>query len=135
VSTTLHKTLGKSLQELAVLTGEVEAFLAEHGTPGPAVFRVQLALEETILNLINHAPAARQIEVRLALEANRLVLDIEDDGDYFDPRGVPEFDKTQPLEQRRPGGMGIQLLRGLVPEIDYRRVESRNRLRLTIPSA
>ena len=133
MSATFHKTLHKSRQELAVLAKEIEQFLAEHGTSGGATFRVQLALEETILNLINHSGAAQRIEVRLVLDPDRLVLDIEDDGDYFDPRLVPEFDKKQPLEERRPGGMGIQLLRSLVSEIDYRRIDSGNRLRLIIP--
>jgi serine/threonine-protein kinase RsbW len=125
-------TLLKNLDELIRLEPEVDAFLAQHDTPAPVAFRVRLALEEIIRNLIEHAPAARQIDVRLEIEADRVVIEIDDDGDYFDLRSAPEFDKSQPLEERRPGGMGIQLVRSLVREIDYQRVPSGNRLRLVI---
>jgi anti-sigma regulatory factor (Ser/Thr protein kinase) len=133
VTALFQKTLRKNLEELIALTREVDAFLAEQSVPPPAVFRVQLVLEETIRNLIEHAPAAQRIDVRLAFEADLLVLEIEDDGDYFDLRSAPAFDKSQPLETRRSGGMGIQLLRALIPDLDYQRVESGNRLRVTIP--
>jgi serine/threonine-protein kinase RsbW len=127
-----QKTLPKNLDELIKVVSEVDAFLDRQNTPAPAVFRVRLALEEIIRNLIEHAPAARRIDVRLEVEADRVVLEIDDDGDYFDLRSAPEFDKSLPLEERRPGGMGIQLMRALVREIDYQRVPSGNRLRLVI---
>jgi serine/threonine-protein kinase RsbW len=127
-----HKTLLKKLDELIRLGPEVDEFLARQNTPTPAVFRVRLALEEIIRNLIDHSPAARRIEVRLGVETDRLVLEIEDDGDYFDLRSAPQFEKSQPLEERRAGGMGIQLVRSLVQVIDYERLPSGNRLRLVI---
>jgi len=127
-----RKTLLKNLDELIRLEPEVDAFLARHNTPAPAAFRARLALEEIIRNLIDHSPATQRIEVRLGVETDRLVLEIEDDGDYFDLRSAPEFHKSQPLEERRPGGMGIQLVRSLVQEIDYQRLPSSNRLRLVI---
>ena len=127
-----RKTVKKKLDELIMLEAEVDAFLARHNTPSPAVFRARLALEEIIRNLIDHSPAARRIDVRLGVETDRLVLEIEDDGDYFDLRSAPPFDESQPLEERRPGGMGIQLVRSLVQGIDYQRLPSGNCVRLII---
>jgi anti-sigma regulatory factor (Ser/Thr protein kinase) len=127
-----RKTFPKSLDELIRLEPEVDAFLARQNTPAPAAFRTRLALEEIVRNLIEHSPATRRIEVRIGVEADRVVLEIDDDGDYFDLRSAPAFDKSQPLEERRPGGMGIQLVRTLVREIDYQRIPSGNRLRLVI---
>ena len=134
MSTTLHKTLRPDVADLIALGPEVEAFLGRHGVPSHAVMKVRVALEEMILNLINHATGldGSLIDVRLEAEPGRVVALIEDEGDPFDPRSAPEFDTTQPLEERRPGGMGIQLMRSLVAEMHYERLSGRNRLRLVI---
>jgi anti-sigma regulatory factor (Ser/Thr protein kinase) len=134
MSTTLHKTLRADVADLIALGPEVEAFLGRHAVPSQAVVKVRVALEEMILNLINHATglAGSLIDVRLEVEPGRVVVLIEDDGDPFDPRSAPAFDTTQPLEERRAGGMGIQLVRGFVTEMHYERLSGRNRLRLAI---
>jgi serine/threonine-protein kinase RsbW len=134
MSTTLHKTLRPDVADLIALGPEVEAFLGRHGVPSHAVMKVRVALEEMILNLINHATglAGSPIDVRLEAEPGRVIVWIEDEGDPFDPRSVPQFDTTQPLEARRAGGMGIALVRGFVSEMHYERLSGRNRLRLVI---
>ena len=134
MSPTLHKTLRADVADLVALGPEVEALLGRHGVPSNAVNKVRVVIEEMILNLINHATglAGSLIDVRLEAVPGRVVILIEDEGDPFDPRSAPEFDTTQPLEERRAGGMGIQLVRGFVAEMQYERLSGRNRLRLVI---
>src|SRR5262249_15663918 len=112
----------------------VEDFLAQHGMSPQAVVKVRVVLEEMVLNLIDHATgsATGRIDVRLDAEPGRVVLVIEDDSDPFDPRSAPEFDTKLPLEERRPGGLGIQVVRGLAQELDYERLPGCNRLRVVI---
>jgi anti-sigma regulatory factor (Ser/Thr protein kinase) len=137
MSTTLHKTLRPDVADLIALGPEVETFLGRHGVSSDAVVKVRVALEEMILNLINHAAglAGSLIDVRLEVEPGRVVILIEDEGASFDPQSAPVLDTTQPLEERRAGGMGIQMVRSLVAEMDYERLSGRNRLRLVIASA
>jgi signal transduction histidine kinase len=52
-----------------------------------ACFRV---VQESITNVLRHA-AARRIDVRVALSANRVSLSIQDDGRGFDPLTLDEF--------------------------------------------
>jgi len=52
-----------------------------------ACFRV---VQESITNVLRHA-AARRIDVRVALAANRVSLSIQDDGRGFDPLTLDEF--------------------------------------------
>jgi serine/threonine-protein kinase RsbW len=131
---TIHKTLHKNVAEVAALGLEVKDFLERNGASGRAVFKVRLALEEMLLNLIDHATgsATGRIDVRVDAEADSIVIVIEDDGDPFDIRSAPEFDKSRTLAERQSGGMGIQLMRGLMDEIHYERLPSRNRLRLVV---
>ena len=134
MSATFHRSLRVDVADLIALGPEVEDFLARQGVPSETVVKVRVVLEEMILNLINHATGldGSLIDVRLEAEPGRVVALIEDEGDPFDPRSAPEFDTTQPLEERRPGGMGIQLMRSLVAEMHYERLSGRNRLRLVI---
>jgi len=111
-------------------------FCAEQHVPPAAAFKVRLVLEELVLNLIDHATgsATDRIDVYIGIEPGRVVLALEDDGNPFDPRAAPAFDKTKPLEERSPRGMGIHLVRSMAEEMDYARVGDRNRLRVVVKS-
>lgn len=80
------------------------------------------AVDETATNAIVHGHAGRPgwVEVRVAVEGDRLVVTIEDDAPPFDPTTVPEPDLSVPPERRRPGGMGVHLARLCVDEISHR---------------
>ena len=130
----LQRTLDKRLACLAELAAEAEDFLAGAGVAAADVFKVQLALEETVRNLILHAVGARsdQFMVRLELGAGRIELVLEDDGQPFDPRSAPPYDPSRPLEERQPNGMGVYLLQQFMDEIHYERSGELNRLRLVV---
>ena len=130
--TTLHKTLPWDTGALIELAPEVERFLAQGGTSAQVAFKVQLALEEVIRNLVEHGvgPLSRSIDVRLDLEGPRVRIQIEDDSQPFDPAAAPAFDPSRPVEERSNGGMGVHLVRSFMDEVRYERLLSRNRLTL-----
>jgi serine/threonine-protein kinase RsbW len=121
MTATLQKTLDRNLPALIALAAEVQTFLTHCGASDRVHFKVQLAIEEVIRNLIEHGSgsASRRIDVRLDASPQSATLIVEDDGAPFDPRSAPEFDRSKPLKQREPRGMGIQLLRALMDEIHY----------------
>jgi anti-sigma regulatory factor (Ser/Thr protein kinase) len=112
----------------------VEAFCAEQHVPPGTSFKVRLVMEELVLNLIDHATgsATDRIDLSITVEPGRVVLTLEDDNNSFDPRSAPAFDKTKPLEDRSPRGMGIHLVRSMTEEMNYARVGDRNRLRAVV---
>jgi serine/threonine-protein kinase RsbW len=139
MSATFEKPLRKAEADLIALLPEAEGFLKGHGASARATSRVLIILEEMILNLVKYATASatQDIDVRLEVADDGVVVQIADDGAPFDPRGAPDFDKTKPLEtkpleERRPGGMGIQIVRKLANEIHYERLDGRNYLRLVV---
>jgi serine/threonine-protein kinase RsbW len=136
MSHTLEKSLDKSLDALIELAAEVQVFLTGCGLCERVIFKVQLGLEEAIRNLIEHATgsATNRIQVRIDVGHDQVAIVLEDDGLPFDPRSAPPFDRSRPLEEREPRGMGLQLLRTLIDEIHYERLDSRNRLRLVVAS-
>ena len=131
---TFQRTFARNVSEYLGVAAEVENFCARHDLPRHAASRVLLGLEELLLNLIDHATGSvtNCVELHIDLEPNRTILVLRDDADAFDPRSAPLFDKAKPLEERGPRGMGIHLVRTLAREIDYARVDGRNRLRVVI---
>jgi len=97
-------------------------------------FKVTLAIEEAVMNVIAHAfaglPPPHAITVRLTITHETLTAEIIDNGCPFDPTTAPDPDLSLPLEERPPGGLGIHLMRGMMDRLQYRRGDGRNILRL-----
>lgn len=137
VRPTFQRTVSRKLADYLVVASELEQFCADNHLPRALAFKVQLVVEELVLNLIDHAAgaASERIDIRLDVEPGRIVLVLEDDAAPFDPRSAPVFDKSRPLAERGPRGMGIHLVRSTVESIEYDRVDARNRLRVVIVDA
>lgn len=105
------------------------------GVDPERVFNVELALEEVLVNIINHAYVGKEGDVRLicAVDDGRwFVMEIADCGKAFDVTAVPSPDLTTGLEGRRIGGLGVHFMRSLVDEMDYRREGEKNILELRL---
>jgi anti-sigma regulatory factor (Ser/Thr protein kinase) len=130
----IHRiSLTPDVSEVPRLTEWVEQCCGEAGLDALA-FKLVLALEEAVVNVVNHAfaevPPPHLIEVTLDTGADGIVAEVIDNGRAFDPSAAPEPDLTLPLEQRDPGGLGILLIHRMMDRVDYRRTDGRNRLRL-----
>jgi serine/threonine-protein kinase RsbW len=107
---------------LAEVREMIRSAATEAGADPSYVGDLVQAVDETATNAIVHGHAGRPgwVQVRLAHEADRLIVTIEDDAPLFDPTVVPEPDLSVPPEHRRPGGMGVHLTRLCVDEISHR---------------
>ena len=112
----------------------VTGLAAEAGLGPESRRRLELAVEEWVVNLCRHAYAdgAGGIEVRVGEDPGRLVVEIEDQGPPFDPTGAREPDVGAPLSERTPGGLGILLIRRMTDEFRYRREGGRNVVTLSV---
>ncbi|MBS0396302.1 MAG: ATP-binding protein [Proteobacteria bacterium] len=119
--------------QLPTLSGFLRAFWSEAGLPAEGAWPFELALEEAFMNVVLHgSPGDRvaAVDVVLALDGDALTLTLSDDGPPFDPLGIPSPDTDAPLEARRPGGLGVHLVRRLMDQVGYARIAERNELRL-----
>jgi serine/threonine-protein kinase RsbW len=114
----------------------VADFAARHGLADDDRARALIVLEELLTNLHKYGYPGRACrgtaDVALALDGMRLIIEIVDDGDAFDPSSsaAPEFDR--PLESRSPGGLGLHLVRMLSEGMRYRRTGDHNVTQLTL---
>jgi anti-sigma regulatory factor (Ser/Thr protein kinase) len=98
-------------------------------------FKIQLALEEALVNIAHYAyPAGTDgwIEVACRLDAvgRRLRVEIRDAGRAFDPLGYAQPETNVSLEERQVGGLGIFLVRQMTERAEYRREGATNVLTL-----
>lgn len=108
-------------------------FLEDHDVDGQTVYRVNLALEEMITNIIKYGYddyENHEIDVSLEILADEVVAVIEDDGHEFDPLSQEKNGEAKELEDQEPGGLGIHLIKQLVGKMSYRREETRNILEI-----
>lgn len=90
---------------------------------------VNLGLEEVATNIIKYGyddEREHWIEITLDLTAAELRIVVADEGREFNPLEHPEPDRTKPLNDREPGGLGVSFFRRLFDDVQYRREAQRN---------
>ena len=135
--------LPATLESLEPLRELALAAAQDAGLGTDALGRVELALEEAVVNISRHAydpPGSGELALSaLALPGGGLRLVLEDRGRPFDPVRVseqaPELEAgleanlEADLEHRLPGGMGLYLILSLA-KATYRREAGANLLTL-----
>ena len=107
---------GAGQQVLEDVLGQLAAqHWSEHEVHG-----IHLALEEALVNAIRHgngSDAKKQVHVACKLSANKLWVQIRDEGPGFNPEDVP--DCTEPDRLEVPSGRGIMLMRAFMSRVEY----------------
>jgi anti-sigma regulatory factor (Ser/Thr protein kinase) len=140
---TLRAECQGRLEDIPALSAAVEAFCLDHGVEARTAHKLVLGLEELLTNLAVHGAAAgplgsppaesvHTVMVVVSLEDSKLVARYQDSGAAFDPLSVPAPDLDQPVEARPVGGLGLHLLRTLMDEVRYARVNERNHVTLVL---
>lgn len=124
-------TLRNDHGELTRLAEELERFLEGHGIGPDVTFKVNLALDELVTNVINYGyddGGEHAIGLALTVDGQILRLVLEDDGKPFNPLDAPPPDLDAQVEDRRVGGLGIHFVRQVMDSVTYRRDAGRNML-------
>jgi anti-sigma regulatory factor (Ser/Thr protein kinase) len=126
--------LTNDISEISKLNEFVEEIGNEFSLTPDVVFNVNLVLEEAIVNVINYAyPKEKHESIYLSaqLHEGSIVFVLSDTGMQFDPTKAPEADITLSLEDRPIGGLGIFLIRQIMNEVSYERIDGKNVLTLS----
>ncbi len=123
--------LKSKLSELNTLCRHLEDCGNVMGLPQKCLFEINLGLDELFTNIISYGfedGIEHQIKFSLAKDKETLVVQVEDDGIPFNPLEAAGLEVSQDLDSINIGGLGIHLVKKMMDEIDYQRVEGRNRL-------
>lgn len=123
--------ISNQLSEIAGLAIFIEELGEELSLPAETAMNINLALEEAIANIIMYAyPPQEQNDIILKVTAteSQLIFLLTDNGLSFDPTQVDEVDISLSIEERPIGGLGIFLIRSIMNEVSYQRLDGENHL-------
>lgn len=129
-----HIVLTNQKSEVSRLSDFVKAFFERLSLDRKQASGLRLALEETVVNVINYAyPAGEAGDVAVYADSNHreVRFTVVDSGFPFDPTAVLSADTTLDAKNRPIGGLGIYLTRKLVDSVSYCRKNNQNVLTLT----
>ncbi|UCB46788.1 MAG: SpoIIE family protein phosphatase [Spirochaetota bacterium] len=92
------------------------------------VSEVKLAVDEAVSNIIRHAYVGERgnVEIEVKKLESAVELKVMDKGVEFDWNSILEPDLYRYVETRRKGGLGIWLIKKLMDEVVFERVENKN---------
>jgi serine/threonine-protein kinase RsbW len=110
----------------------LDQFAAATGVPQAVIECLLVAVDEILNNIIRHGRrkgrrSVEAIQLDLSVGADRVALTVTDDGQPFDPSIAPT-PETLPTSTRQPGGAGLLFVQSLMDEMQYARIDGRNRV-------
>lgn len=79
-----------------------------------------LAVTEAVTNVMRHAygnEVGKPIDFELNAQPETFRLDIIDYGTFVDPKQIA----SRPLDEVRPGGLGVHLIKSTMDRVEYRK--------------
>ena len=130
----LTLTLPNEVSAVAEAVDATRSFCNDHQVTAAVTDDIALALEELLMNVVEHAygdDQGRSILLALAWHDDTLTAVVEDSGRPFDPTAAPPPDLDAALDDRPIGGLGVHLARSVVDEMRYERAGDINRVTLS----
>ncbi len=128
-------TLQAEKKNFDTLMEFVDGMAKKIGFTKSALYNINLAAEEAIINVINYAYPTEKEHITLFCEEIKepqkgLKLTISDRGSPFDPLAKATPDTNQAIEERPIGGLGIHMVKKVTSELLYQRENDTNKLTL-----
>ncbi len=127
-------TIESDFSNLATVADFIEKAAEASGLDDKAAYKVQMAVDEAVTNVIEHAYRGRsdgKIQISCEQFRNEFVVVIQDHGLPFDSSRIPTPRTKGPLSRRSVGGLGIFFMKKLMDKVEYSSsAEGGNRVRM-----
>ena len=128
----MRRDFKRHLNSLAPLYEFSETIMAEQNLPDGVRFPVHLAMEELFVNMVHYNPTiTTDIEVTVSVDDKVTVSLVDNGGTEFDVTVKRDVDTDSPLEERKPGGLGVHLVQNLVDTLEYEYQDGRGEVIFT----
>jgi serine/threonine-protein kinase RsbW len=110
------------LESLADIRDFIVKIARSAGFNDQDVYAVELAVDEACTNIIEHAYGGKQsgeIECTCIDTDKELVITIKDYGEPFNPDAVPEPNFSVALEDLKPRGAGLFIMKKMMDEVNF----------------
>ena len=117
--------------EAAKAIDSIVEFILVNGADCKTTSRIQIALEEVLVNVASYAYQDEvgniEIEYEIFHDPNKtLKVTIIDSGIEFDPLAKEDPDIVSFYEQKKIGGLGIYMTKQIMDEVIYQRKDNKN---------
>lgn len=129
----MQKKFARSLASLGSLYEFTESVLDAGQVADPVKFPVHLAMEELFVNMVRYNPqVTSDIELDIDTAGGKVKVMLTEYGvDPFDVTKPRNVDIEAPLEERKPGGLGLHLIQTMVDRLEYEYDDGRSRVIFT----
>lgn len=128
----MEQHFGRSIDELGPIVGFLEKAAAQFALDQGTTFVLNMVVEELYTNMVKYNGAgADDILVGVDVRDHTLFIELIDfDSQPFDLDEREEVDIHAPLEERRPGGLGIHLVKRFMDEVNYQYKDRKTTIKL-----
>jgi anti-sigma regulatory factor (Ser/Thr protein kinase) len=116
-----ERAFAKQTDSLDPVFGFLDEFFTLETIDKRDSLAISLVVEELFINLVKYnSTSSNPVVIGLERDGQVVRLELVDrDVDRFDPAALPAVDIDAPLSQRRPGGLGLHLVRAIVDKITF----------------
>lgn len=117
----MKKKYTRNFDQISRMVADTEQFFAEEGVHQSLRMKVDLAIEELFVNMVEYNTETHQeILLEMSKLADGIEVSLTDyDVERFDPTLADKVDITAPLPDRVPGGLGLYLVLKMADSIHY----------------
>jgi anti-sigma regulatory factor (Ser/Thr protein kinase) len=128
------RTFSRSVDSLPAIFAFTAESFAREGIDAALLPTIDFAVEELFTNMVKYGGGS---EADVRIEMNRIEGGVEVtltdyDVEPFDVTKSRDADVRLPIERRRPGGLGLHLIRRLLDSIEYEYSKDTRQSRITI---
>ncbi len=117
----MEKLFERDFRALGEIFAFADRFAERHGFDQFLKNSVNLIVEELFTNMVKYnTGGGHPIRVRMKVENGSLRIElVDEDVDAWDPTQVPNVRVDRLIEARKPGGLGLHLVRSIADELKY----------------
>ena len=130
---TVHRSFRRSFDSIQDIFAFTSGFFARERLDSDLLPIVDLTVEELFTNMVKYSTMS---DAAVRIDLTRVVGGVEVsltdyDVEPFDVTQAPDVDIKLPIERRRPGGLGLHLIRRLVDSVEYEYSRESRQSRIT----
>jgi len=113
-------SIPSSLERVREAVDTILGHLDKTGLDESTTFDIKLSLEEAVINAMKYGNRLKEdlvVDIELTHNGSKVVIAVEDKGDGFDHRSLP--DPTDEENLLKTGGRGVFLIRHLMDRVQY----------------
>ncbi|HEY8048215.1 MAG TPA: SpoIIE family protein phosphatase [Ramlibacter sp.] len=115
-----RRSFARTFDSLAAIFDFRDGAFREQGVDAALANAVDFTLEELFTNMVKYGGGDAPVEIAISGCGAAVHVTMVDPGvDRFDITQAPEVDVHRGIDERRPGGLGLHLIRRMVDSIKY----------------